>query len=97
MMRCPFNTIPLFLMTSFIVSVPSQSVALAYAKWKKLDEQPEATIMADGWTLPSLRFPRLYEAQAASLDIAMISGSVNPFQPHDVLVTEFHGNPEAFS
>jgi len=84
-------------MTSFIVSVPTKSVVLAYAKWKELDEQPEPTIMADGWTLPSLRFSHLYEAHAASLDIAMISGSVRPFKPHEILITEFFGNPEIYS
>lgn len=84
-------------MTPYIVSVPSKSVVLAYAEWKKLAEEPETTIMADGWTLPSLRFSHLYEAHAASLDLAMVSGSVRPFHSPDVLITEFHGDPEEYS
>lgn len=84
-------------MTPYIVSVPSKSVVVAYAEWKKLAEEPEATIMADGWTLPSLRFIHLYEAHSASLDLAMISGSVQPFQSPDVLITEFHGDVEDYS
>lgn len=83
-------------MTPYIVSVPSRTVAEAYARWKGLDESPRATIMHDGWTLPALCFERLYEAQAAALDLAMIAGSVNPFRPHEVLITEFHGRIEEF-
>lgn len=78
-------------MTPYIVSSPAKDVVLAYARWRQLSEEPVATIMNDGWTLPSLHFEHLYEAHAASLDLAMISGSVNPFQPHDVLITEFRG------
>lgn len=50
--------------------------------------------MADGWTLPTLCFTRLYEAQAACQDLAMISGSVKPFKPHRVLITESFDPPE---
>lgn len=98
-MACPHTSYaPIFLhMTPYIVSVPSKRVVIAYAEWKKLDEAPETTIMADGWTLPSLHFSHLYEAQSASLDLAMVSGSVQPFQAHDVLITEFHGDTEDFS
>lgn len=76
-------------MLSYTVSVPSQRVVAAYAQWKSLAEKPERTVMRDGWTLPSLRFTRLYEAQAACNDLAMVSGSVKPFKPHGVLITEF--------
>lgn len=85
-------------MTPYIVSSPSRSVVLAYARWKNIDEVPVENLMCDGWTLPSLHFKHLYEAHAASLDLAMVSGSVNPLQPHEVLVTEFRGSfPEGMS
>lgn len=50
--------------------------------------------MLDGWSLPSLRFTVLYQAQAACVDLAMVSGSVAPFKPHNVLITEFFDDPE---
>ena len=45
--------------------------------------------MWDGWTLRSLQFARLYEAQAACQDLAMVSGSVRPFKSHGALITEY--------
>lgn len=78
----------------YTVSAPSKRVVAAYAEWKSLAEKPERTIMQDGWTLPSLRFARLFEAQVACYDLAMVSGSVKPFKPHDVLITEFFGDPD---
>lgn len=80
-------------MPYFTVSAPSKRVVAEYAKWKDIAEQPEQTVMADGWTLPSLCFTRLYEAQAACHDLAMISGSVKPFKPHQVLITESFDAP----
>lgn len=81
-------------MICFTVSVPSKRVISEYAKWKNLKQKPEKTVMHDGWTLPALRFSRLYEAQAACTDLAMISGSVKPFKHHNVLITEFFDSPE---
>lgn len=83
-------------MTRYIVSAPAAEIVAAYADWKQLPETPEATLMRDGWTLPALRFRHLYEAQAASLELAMISGSLHPFQPPDILVSEFSGKFEDF-
>jgi hypothetical protein len=86
---CPGNaTKTIGAMKTYIVSVPSQRVAEAYADWKLLAEECERTIMDDGWTLPSLRFHHLYKANAAALDLAMVSGSIAPLQPHEVLITE---------
>lgn len=76
-------------MTCYTVSVPSKRVVSAYAKWKGLSEKPERTVMWDGWTLRSLQFERLYEAQAACQDLAMVSGSVRPFKSHGALITEY--------
>jgi len=81
-------------MNCYVVSAPSKRVVIAYAKWKSLPEKPVRTVMRDGWTLPSLRFTRLYEAQVACYDLAMVSGSVKPFKPHDVLITEFFSEIE---
>ena len=72
----------------YIVAAPSKLVVAAYAKWKQTLGDPERTIMDDGWTLSSLKFAHLYEAQAAALDLAMVSGSVNPLQPHEIIITE---------
>ena len=77
-------------MKNYIVSTSTKSVVDAYAQWKGLQEEVRPTVMADGWTLPSLKFVHLYEAHAAALDLAMVSGSVKPFLPHEVLITEFH-------
>jgi hypothetical protein len=87
------GTFRLITMHPYSVSAPALEVIAAYAKWKELNEVPLPTMMADGWTLPSLRFAHLYEAHAAALDLAMVSGSVHPYRPHDVLITEFHGTP----
>lgn len=81
-------------MIIYTVSAPTKRVVAAYAKWKGLPEDAERTVMRDGWTLPSLKFERLYEAQAACQDLAMISGSVNPFKPHELLITEFPEDPD---
>ena len=78
-------------MTCYCVSAPSKRVVSAYADWQGVGEKPERTVMWDGWTLRSLQFARLYEAQAACQDLAMISGSVRPFKPHGVLITEYFG------
>lgn len=75
-------------MKIYIVSAPTQSVVEAYSRWKKIQEDCERTVMDDGWTLPSLKFNHLYEADAAALDLAMVSGSVAPLQPHEILITE---------
>lgn len=76
-------------MNQYAVSSPSEAVVAAYARWKDVAETPERTLLHDGWTLPSLRFTHLYEAQAASLDLAMVSGSLQPLQPHEVLISEY--------
>lgn len=81
-------------MKKYIVSAPTLQVVAAYAEWKKLDEDGERTIMDDGWTLPSLKFAHIYEAHAAALDLAMVSGSVAPLQPHEIVITEFLADPE---
>jgi len=81
-------------MKPYIVSAPNRRVVEAYADWKNLPEDAERTIMNDGWTLPSLKFAHLYEAHAAALDLAMVSGSIEPLQPHEILITEFHPDPE---
>ena len=78
-------------MASYTVSAPDKRVVAAYAAWKGVAEKPERTLMRDGWTLPALRFRRLYEAHAASSDLAMVSGSLQPLKPHGVLITEFGG------
>lgn len=78
----------------YTVSAPTKRVVVAYAKWKGLAEKPVRTFMLDGWSLPSLRFTVLYQAQAACVDLAMVSGSVAPFKPHNVLITEFFDDPE---
>lgn len=75
-------------MKTYIVSVPTRHVIEAYCNWKNIQEVCERTIMDDGWTIPSLKFRHLYEAHAAALDLAMVSGSVRPLQPHETLVTE---------
>jgi len=80
-------------MKPYIVSAPARRVVDAYAEWKKLQDASERTIMNDGWTLPSLKFRHLYEARAAALDLAMVSGSVKPLQPHEILITEFRSDP----
>ena len=79
-------------MKNYIVSTSTKSVVDAYAQWKGLQEEVRPTVMADGWTLPSLKFIHLYEAhaQSAALDLAMISGAVKPLFPHKALITEFH-------
>jgi hypothetical protein len=79
-------------MKTYIVAVPSRRVAEAYGQWKQLDEECARTIMDDGWTLPSLKFHHLYQANAAALDLAMVSGSIAPLQPHEVLITEIDSN-----
>ena len=79
-------------MAPYTVSAPQKRVIAAYAKWKNLQEKPEPTLMQDGWTLASLRFARLYEAHAACMDLAMISGSIAPFKPHRLLITEYRGS-----
>jgi len=76
----------------FSVSSAVYEVVQTYAQWKQLDEAPQQTLMNDGWTLPSLHFKYLYEAHAASLDLAMVSGSLRPLTPHQVLVTEYCGD-----
>lgn len=81
-------------MKKYYVSAPTQGVVSAYAEWKKLSEECQRTIMDDGWTLPSLKFAHLYEAHAAALDLAMVSGSLNPLQPHEIVITEFLADPE---
>ena len=78
-------------MAPYTVSIPLRRAVVAYAEWKGLAEKPERTLMGDGWTLPSLRFRRLYEAHAACNDLAMLSGSLQPFKPHGVLITEYRG------
>ncbi len=78
-------------MAPYIVSAAQRNTLAAYAQWKGVDEKPERTLMYDGWTLPCLRFKRLYEAHAACADLAMVSGSVRPFEPHGVLITEYRG------
>lgn len=78
-------------MSPYCVSAPQRRVVAAYAKWRGLAEIAERTLMQDGWTLPSLRFRRLYEAHAAANDLAMISGSLQPLRPHGVLITEYRG------
>lgn len=72
----------------YIVSVPTQSVVETYCRWKSLDEACERTVMDDGWTVPALKFSHLYAAQAAALDLAMVSGSVMPLQAPEILITE---------
>lgn len=81
-------------MKKYIVSAPTQQVVAVYAEWKKLDEECQRTLLDDGWTLPSLKFAHLYEAHAAALDLAMVSGSTNPMQPHEIVITEFLADPE---
>lgn len=81
-------------MIKYIVSAPTQWVVAAYAEWKKLDEECQRTIMDDGWTLPALKFAHLYEAHAAALDLAMISGSLLPLQPHEIVISEFLADPK---
>ena len=78
-------------MAPYTVSAPSRRAVVAYAEWKGLIEKPERTFMRDGWTLPSLRFKRLYEAHAACSDLAMVCGSLQPFKAHGVLITEYRG------
>ncbi len=84
-------------MKPYFVSAPSREVIDAYARWKGLDEHAERNLLNDGWTLPALHFRHLYEAQQASLDIAMVSGSVLPFQPHEVTISEFVGTTDPSS
>lgn len=84
-------------MHPYIVSTPHLDVATAYARWKDLRELPERTVMDDGWTLPSLQFAHLYQAQASSLDLAMVSGSIRPYQPAEILITEFRGDTKDLS
>lgn len=81
-------------MKNYVVSAPAAQVLTAYSEWKKLGEACRRTVMDDGWTLPSLQFAHLYEAHAAALDLAMVSGSVLPFQPHEVVITEFVVEPK---
>ena len=76
-------------MNPYSVSAPTKLVVDTYAAWKNFSEESVRNIMNDGWTLPSLSFSRLYEARSAALDLAMVSGSVNPFQPHNILITEY--------
>jgi hypothetical protein len=83
-------------MTPYIVSSPYKNVAISYARWRGVDELPERTVMHDGWTLPSLKFEHLYQAQAAAVDLAMVSGSERPFVTHGILITEFHGDTKDF-
>lgn len=78
-------------MAPYTVSTPHKRVIVAYAEWKGLAEKPLRTLMRDGWTLPSLGFKRLYEAHAACNDLAMISGSLQPYKAHGVLITEYRG------
>jgi len=78
-------------MAPYTVSTPLRRAVVAYADWKGLAEKPERTLMRDGWTLPALRFRRLYEAHAACNDLAMLCGSLQPFKPHGVMITEYRG------
>lgn len=80
-------------MKKYIVSAPTARVISAYAEWRKLGEDSQRTVMDDGWTLPSLKFAHLYEAHAAALDLAMVSGSLQPMQPHEIVITEFLADP----
>jgi len=82
-------------MKPYIVSAPTKRVVDTYANWKNLGEESVRTIMNDGWTLPSLRFSHLYETRSAALDLAMVSGSVKPLQPHRILITEYHHDSAA--
>jgi len=81
-------------MKPYIVSAPTKHIVDAYAKWMNIAEASEHTVMNDGWTLPSLRFSHLYEAHAAALDLAMVSGSVNPMRDHKILISEFISDQE---
>lgn len=81
-------------MKPYFVCAPSREVIDAYARWKGLDEHAEHNLLHDGWTLPALAFHHLYEAQQASLDVAMVSGSVFPFQTHAVIINEFVGSSD---
>lgn len=79
-------------MKTYIVSVPTRRVVEAYGEWKQLRQPCQRTLMDDGWTLPALNFSHLYEARAAALDLAMVSGSVLPLRPHEILLTEIDGD-----
>lgn len=81
-------------MNPYVVAAPAKRVVDAYAKWMNLAEVSVPTVMNDGWTLPSLRFSHLYEAHAAALDLAMVSGSINPMRDHEILISECFSDRE---